>query len=550
MDIQAAAADFQGVGSRANVFDGPPAPVVLVAAGEEWGDPGPDGCDGAHRERAVGRDGPDAAHRSRVDAHRGARQRPDAPGPTTSCHPASRPRALSCSRSIPQAATGRIPAPQARHAGPAPGIAPGGAVLLPLRTAPGVRLRAGVHAGPKSLDEALTPMDGDMVLVPRGYHPVGMPAGYDGYYLNVMAGPSRALELHPRPRPRLADGLVARRVTLTREEHDRHPTRLALGASRAPSRDFPTDYWNNSCAAAELAWAIEQGGYRCDDQPDHRRRCATQGDGHLVAPHPGHPDQRPDADRPGRHMAGRGGDGHPRLGNARARLRAPPPAERDACRSRRTPPSMSRPSGCSTRPATSRPSHPNVQVKFPKLTAAGLRAIEEATYEGISINATVSFTVPQALAVGAAVVSGRSSAPRGAGQGRHPGPPSPVCTLMVGRLDDWVKVVCDRDYITIDPAAADWAGIAVFNTRSRAPTRSAAIDADRWPAAYRHPPAMVGAHRRGRGAHHLVCMGSLGSRHPPSRCGRASPIPCPRRTSTQLLHPAPDFRAAWDPRTG
>ena len=37
---------------------------------------------------------------------------------------------------------------------------------------------------------------------------------------------------------------------------------------------------------------------------------------------------------------------------------------------------------------------PNVQVKFP-VTAAGLRAIEEATYEGISINATVSFTLDQ-----------------------------------------------------------------------------------------------------------------------------------------------------------
>jgi 5-deoxy-glucuronate isomerase len=41
------------------------------------------------------------------------------------------------------------------------------------------------------LDEALTPRDRDVVLVPRGYHPVGMPAGYDGYYLNVMAGPTR-----------------------------------------------------------------------------------------------------------------------------------------------------------------------------------------------------------------------------------------------------------------------------------------------------------------------------------------------------------------------
>ena len=48
-----------------------------------------------------------------------------------------------------------------------------------------------VYTADRSLDEALTPMDGDVVLVPRGYHPVGLPAGYDGYYLNVMAGPIR-----------------------------------------------------------------------------------------------------------------------------------------------------------------------------------------------------------------------------------------------------------------------------------------------------------------------------------------------------------------------
>jgi 5-deoxy-glucuronate isomerase len=48
-----------------------------------------------------------------------------------------------------------------------------------------------VYTADRSLDESLTPMDGDVVLVPRGYHPVGAPAGYDCYYLNVMAGPTR-----------------------------------------------------------------------------------------------------------------------------------------------------------------------------------------------------------------------------------------------------------------------------------------------------------------------------------------------------------------------
>jgi len=48
-----------------------------------------------------------------------------------------------------------------------------------------------VYTGDRSLDEAVTPMHGDVVLVPRGYHAVGVPAGYDCYYLNVMAGPAR-----------------------------------------------------------------------------------------------------------------------------------------------------------------------------------------------------------------------------------------------------------------------------------------------------------------------------------------------------------------------
>jgi 5-deoxy-glucuronate isomerase len=51
---------------------------------------------------------------------------------------------------------------------------------------------ARVYTADRTLDEAMTPMDGDLVLVPEGYHPVGVPAGYDCYYLNIMAGPNRA----------------------------------------------------------------------------------------------------------------------------------------------------------------------------------------------------------------------------------------------------------------------------------------------------------------------------------------------------------------------
>ena len=49
-----------------------------------------------------------------------------------------------------------------------------------------------VYTPDRSFDQAFAVTDHDIVLVPRGYHPVGSPAGYDGYYLNVMAGPSRA----------------------------------------------------------------------------------------------------------------------------------------------------------------------------------------------------------------------------------------------------------------------------------------------------------------------------------------------------------------------
>jgi 5-deoxy-glucuronate isomerase len=49
-----------------------------------------------------------------------------------------------------------------------------------------------VYTPDRSVDESLAPGDCDVVLVPRGYHPVGVPAGYDCYYLNVMAGHARA----------------------------------------------------------------------------------------------------------------------------------------------------------------------------------------------------------------------------------------------------------------------------------------------------------------------------------------------------------------------
>ncbi len=56
-----------------------------------------------------------------------------------------------------------------------------------------------VYTDDRSLDETLSFADRDVVLVPRGYHPVGAPHGYDLYYLNVMAGPKRTWRFHNDP---------------------------------------------------------------------------------------------------------------------------------------------------------------------------------------------------------------------------------------------------------------------------------------------------------------------------------------------------------------
>jgi 5-deoxy-glucuronate isomerase len=56
-----------------------------------------------------------------------------------------------------------------------------------------------VYTDDRALDETMTVKDRDVVLVPRGYHPVGAPHGYELYYLNVMAGPKRTWRFHNDP---------------------------------------------------------------------------------------------------------------------------------------------------------------------------------------------------------------------------------------------------------------------------------------------------------------------------------------------------------------
>jgi transaldolase len=101
---------------------------------------------------------------------------------------------------------------------------------------------------------------------------------------------------------------------------------------------------------------------------------------------------------------------------------------------------------------------PNMQVKMPA-TSAGIGMVEEATYRGINLNITVSFTVPQVLAAGAAIERGLR---RREAEGKDISTMSPVVTMMVGRTDDWMKVVAKRDGVEINPEYLEWCGVACF----------------------------------------------------------------------------------------
>jgi len=56
-----------------------------------------------------------------------------------------------------------------------------------------------VYTDDRSIDETMSVENGDVVLVPAGYHPVAVPDGYESYYLNVMAGTKRVWKFHNDP---------------------------------------------------------------------------------------------------------------------------------------------------------------------------------------------------------------------------------------------------------------------------------------------------------------------------------------------------------------
>jgi transaldolase len=106
---------------------------------------------------------------------------------------------------------------------------------------------------------------------------------------------------------------------------------------------------------------------------------------------------------------------------------------------------------------------PNIAIKAPA-TGEGIAAMEELVARGINVNATVSFTVAQAVTT-AEILEGAID--RALSAGVAPERLHPYVTIMVGRLDDHMKRVAERDGVTIDPGHLHWAGIAVFKKARR-----------------------------------------------------------------------------------
>ena len=98
----------------------------------------------------------------------------------------------------------------------------------------------------------------------------------------------------------------------------------------------------------------------------------------------------------------------------------------------------------------------NIVIKFPA-TRGGLEAIEICAAEGLNVAATVSFTVPQVLAMAEAYQRGRD---RAVANGVKPG--IGIAVLMVGRLDDYLRDVMNDTRAQATEADIIWAGTAAI----------------------------------------------------------------------------------------
>jgi transaldolase len=306
------------------------------------------------------------------------------------------------------------------------------------------------------------------------------------------------------------------------------------------TQETPTQYWNDSCAVDELAYAVERGASGATSNPSivldvmKKERAHWAPRVHELA-----------ATNPTwseveltwaivEEMAARGASilypvfEHAGGRHGRLSVQTNPANHRDAARMVEQ---AERFAGLG----------PNLQVKFPA-TAAGIVAIEEATFRGVNINATVSFTVPQALAAAEAVEQGLA---RRESAGLDVASMTPIVTIMVGRLDDWMKILVERDDLAVHPDATSWAGIAVFK-RAYGIFRERGYRSRMLVAAYRHRlhwTELVGGDLSMTIPYPWQVRFNKSGIAPEPRMG----VPVDPALVADLYERVPDFRRAYDP---
>jgi len=302
----------------------------------------------------------------------------------------------------------------------------------------------------------------------------------------------------------------------------------------------PTDYWNDSCATAELEYAVERGATGATSNPvivgevmkkEHEHWVPRVRELASADPHGSEVDVTwaliEEMGVRGAAILGPvfhredGRKGRLSLQTNPAHYRSPERMVEQAVRF----------SGLA----------PNIQVKFP-CTAEGLEAVEEATARGVVVNVTVVFTVAQCLAAAEAVERGLRRYEQAGGDTTRF---SPVCSLMIGRLDDWVKTLVERDAIALDPDAANWAGIAAFK-RAYGIYRERGYRTRLLAAAYRHRlhwTELVGGDIVMTMPHPWQVRFNESGIEPVERID----VPVDPHLVDDLLTRVPDFRRAYEP---
>jgi transaldolase len=98
---------------------------------------------------------------------------------------------------------------------------------------------------------------------------------------------------------------------------------------------------------------------------------------------------------------------------------------------------------------------PNIAVKLPA-TGAGLDVLEDCVAEGITVTATVSFTVPQVIAI---AERHRAGIARAKAKGVAPG--KCFAVIMIGRLDDFLREVAHDNQAAVSESDIRQSGLAV-----------------------------------------------------------------------------------------